>query len=410
MITSLYPKSDFEFDPGTCWLMHCAEGPVPKVSIAALESFLSKEAKPWNKQFDVDFVELTNETRREAARTMGFHHADISLTATTSAGLVLVAQGLSWHHGDEILVPVGEFPSNIWPWKALESSGVSVRMVPLWPGHCGGQNALETAPPPADCDPETALIGAIGPKTRLMAVSWVRFQDGLKLNLERLASACKEQNVELVVDGIQGAGTAAGFSDRVPDGISAFASGAHKGLLSPQGSGFLWTSESFRQKLKPLGSWLSVEDALNFQRPNSDVNREWNSDGTYLEQGVPNQLGCIGFRAALTYINNANGDQKAHRGQAHIRSVQKKLLNVLKDQPGWTEEANRLLNLLHKDRLGSVLSFFKGNLNTSVDALLKDGFERGLYASVREGYLRLALHGWHDESDLNPIVDWLTKG
>ena len=45
-------------------------------------------------------------------------------------------------------------PSNYWPWRALEPRGVTVREVPLWPGHRAGRDALASAPPPPGVDPE----------------------------------------------------------------------------------------------------------------------------------------------------------------------------------------------------------------------------------------------------------------
>jgi len=39
--------------------------------------------------------------------------------------------------------------------------------------------------------------------------------------------------------------------------------------------------------------------------------------------------------------------------------------------------------------------------------LLKRGFESGIHASIREGYLRIALHGWHDGADVARLAAWL---
>ena len=94
----------------------------------------------------------------------------------------------------------------------------------------------------------------------MLVVSWVRFQDGLKLDLAKLGAACRRRGIHFVVDGIQGAGTA------IPSlyGVSAVATGGHKGLLGPVGQGFLWTDPLFRKLLAPTGSWLSVEDGTEF--------------------------------------------------------------------------------------------------------------------------------------------------
>jgi hypothetical protein len=76
--------------------------------------------------------------------------------------------------------------------------------------------------------------------------------------------------------------------------------------------------------------------------------------------------------------------------------------------PAWSQESRRLRGLLERDRLGSILSFHHGGLGPeALQELLNQGARRGVYGSVREGYLRVAFHGWHEEADLYRVVDWL---
>ena len=261
-------------DTDHLWVMHCADGPVPRSVVRLVGDFLHKELWPWELQWEEELLGIPEALRLEAAKVVGADAADITLTSNTSTGLVTVAQGFPWRSGDGVLVPVGEFPSNVYPWKALENRNVVFREAPLWEGHKGGATGWDTTPPSAADEPEARLIDALSPRTRVLAVSWVRFQDGLKLDLAKLGSACRRRSIHLVVDGIQGAGTS------MPNlyGVSAFATGGHKGLLSPQGQGFLWTDPAFRRLLAPTGTWLSVEEGTNLQRPSSDCQRNWHAD------------------------------------------------------------------------------------------------------------------------------------
>lgn len=393
----------FHFDPQVVWVMHCAEGPMPRASMRAVRSFLFKELRPWLVNVKEDFIGLPTAVRREAAKLVGAEANDISLVATTSEGLQRVAMGFPWQRGDEVVAPLGEFPSNVWPWKAQASRGVAFREVPLWEGHRAGADAWLSAPPTTDADPETALLAALGPATKVLAVSWVRFQDGLKLDLRRLAQGCAARGVALVVDGIQGAGTVP-----VPslEGVAAFASGGHKGLLAPQGVGFLWTDPAFRAHLVPSGSWLSVEDATDFARPNTDFERDWVASGERLEAGVPNLLGCAALSESLHLINAASAEAIA----THVRSLQLRLLEKLEGS-SWSAEATRLRALLDADRLGAILAFHhQGRDPESIQAALRTGMRQGLYASAREGYLRIALHGFHTEADADRVAAWLRNG
>jgi cysteine desulfurase / selenocysteine lyase len=392
----------FELDPEILWIQHCAEGPMPKAAADAVRAFLPRETQPWRLRWVADFQGIPQRLRALGGRLLGTAAENVSLTATTSSGLSTVAQAYPWEAGDEVLLPLGEFPSNYWPWQALERRGVKVRQAPLWPGQKAGSDAWISAPPDAAAAPEDALLGAIGPATRVLSVSWVRFQDGLALDLAKLARGCAQRGVDLVVDGIQGAGT-------LPvdlEGVAAFATGGHKGLLAPQGLGFLMTAPEFRKRLLPLGSWLSVEDATDFRRPSTDFERDFLPDGSVFEQGVPDLLSGVALEAALEVVLGAGVEKIA----AHVAALRAELIERLAGLPAWNEDAERLRRLDGAGRLGSIVALHHGGRGQqALDAINRRGVGQGIYASVREGYLRLALHGWHTSADLERIVAWLVS-
>jgi len=399
MTTAPLNPALFHLDEDHLWVMHCSEGPIPRSAMRAVRAFLQKELQPWQVRWEEDFQGVPAELRTEAARLLGGRAEDISLTATTSSGLVAVAQGYPWSPGDEVVAPLGEFPSNAWPWLALKNRGVRFREVPLWDGHEAGAEAWASTPPTAEADPEARLLDALGPSTQILTVSWVRFQDGLKLDLPRLAAGCAERGVRLVVDGIQGAGTVLVACE----GLSAFACGGHKGLLAPQGLGFLWTEAGFRQSLSPSGTWLAVEGATDFSRPSTDFDRAWLGDGRVLEPGGPNLLQASALLESLRLIQEAGVVQIV----AHVEQLQRRLLSALEGSP-WEQERERLSVLLAGGRLGSILALHHRGLGAEgLKHLLASGAKRGIYASIREGYLRIAFHGYHTTGDVDRVAEWL---
>lgn len=373
---------------------------MPRPAVAAMASFLEKELRPWTVDVNADLVGIPKGAREEAARVIGARSEDITLVGSTSAGLVTVANGLHLQAGDEILVPLGEFPSNVWPWLALSSKGVQFREVPLWNGHTSGALAWESAPPTAAADPEQRLLDALTPRTRVLAVSWVRFQDGLILDLAKLGQGCRNRGVQLVVDGIQGAGVA------MPQlqWADAFATGGQKGLLGPQGTGFLWTHAALREQLSPQGSWLSVEDAMNFERPNTDLRRSWLTDGRRHEAGSSAVLSLLGFRESLKVLNQAGVAEIA----AHVDALSGQLLAGLAKLAPFQEEAARLAELRKGGRIGPLVCLHhSGRGKPALGKLWDAGRTRGILTSIREGYLRIALHGFHLEEDVERVLAWL---
>jgi cysteine desulfurase/selenocysteine lyase len=387
------------FDFGTVlWAMHCAEGPVPRASVEVARRFLEKELRPWLLGME-EWQAIPRRVRQRTAELFAASPDDVTIAGSTSDALTAVAQSYPWRRGDEVLAPLGEFPSNVWPWKALEGRGVRFREVALWDGQRAGEGAWQSAPPRSGVDPEGRLLEAIGPETRVLTVSWVRFQDGLLLDLRRLAAGCAERGVDLVVDGIQGAGA-------LPidlAGLSAFATGVHKGLLAPQGVGLLWTSPALRARLQPLGSWLSVEGAGDFSRANTDLRRAWVEDGRKLERGGYDGLSLTALEASLALLAGVGPAAIADQGRALAGELLARL-----DSGPWAAEAARLRDLLADGRLGPIIALHhEGRGPDGLLRLIREGMRREIFTSVREGYLRVALHGWHSPADVERLADWL---
>lgn len=393
-ITPLLPPQLFDLPPGNLWVSHCKDGPIPRASAQRLTELLDTELRPWALRWNEDFLDVQASLRQAGAALFGVDVHDISLTTCTSTGLQAVSLGYRWKEGDEVLIPTGEFPSNRLPWLALAQRGVHCREVALWPGQ-----AVDAAvPPQVGIEPEQRLLDAITPRTRVVSVSWVRYQDGLRLDLAKLGRGCRDRGVHLVVDGIQGAGTA------VPsfEGVSAFATGGHKGLLGLQGQGLLWTAASFRKLLMPVGTWLSAPDAFSQAGTQAEAASPWAADGRRLEAGSPSILSCAVLERSIQLLLEHGGAQAV---QAHVAKLQKALLARLRSATDWAAEALRLDELLQAGRLGSILSFVPPA--ERFDRLLKDAEASGISTSIREGYLRIAFHGWHSSEDAERCAAWL---
>lgn len=93
---------------------------------------------------------------------------DIGILKNTSEALSVVASGLKWQSGDNIVSSNEEFPSNRFPWLAQAKHGVEFREIDL--------ASAET--------PEQALMNACDDKTRLITISSVEYGSGRRINLE----------------------------------------------------------------------------------------------------------------------------------------------------------------------------------------------------------------------------------
>ncbi|MBC8141877.1 MAG: aminotransferase class V-fold PLP-dependent enzyme, partial [Armatimonadetes bacterium] len=147
---------------------------------------------------------------------------NLAVVKNTSHGLTIIAQGIPFRAGENIVVAANEYPSNVYPWLAQETRGVHTRLVPPQADGYVAEDDLEAA-----CDADT----------RVLAVSWVQWGTGQRMDLARLGAFCAARNIHLVVDAVQGFG-ALRLDLSVFPGVSFATGGGHKWLLAPGGVGF----------------------------------------------------------------------------------------------------------------------------------------------------------------------------
>ena len=161
----------------------------------------------------------------------------------TSTALSLVAEGLDWQPGDNVVGAALEFPSNVYPWMGLASRGVEYRRVEERDGRI---------------DPDE-ILALLDSRTRMLALSWVQYASGFRSDLARLGRACRERGILFVVDVIQGLGALP--LDVEADFVDVAAASAHKWLLGPEGIGLLYVSDRVVERLRPARSgWRSMRD------------------------------------------------------------------------------------------------------------------------------------------------------
>lgn len=171
----------------------------------------------------------------------------IALIYNTSHGLNIIASGLEWKEGDEILISEGEFPANVYPFFNLRRLGVKVKILPTSSG---------------DLEPDT-LLSAITQKTKMLSVNFVEFLSGYKAVLKTIGEICQGHRIIFVVDAIHGLGAIP--LDVINRSIDALACGGHKWLMFPQGIGFLYIIKELQDKIRQSHlRWMSVEDPEDF--------------------------------------------------------------------------------------------------------------------------------------------------
>jgi len=277
-------KSYFQLDEKLIHLNHAAVAPWPVVTRDAVIAFANENVAIGSQRYD-NWLKTEQQLKQRLALLINAQSTDeIAILKNTSEGLSLIAQGLSFNAGDNIVIPAEEFPSNKIVWQALETRGVEIRLVPV-------QNSEE---------PELALINATDAHTRLLSCSSVQFARGLLLDLSIIGKACKQRDVLFCVDAIQSLGA------MVFDAQACFAdfvvADGHKWMCGPEGTALFYCRKEIQDRLQLTQfGWHMLKDAFDFSSQNETLplQQKIATGAQRFESGSPNMTGITALNASL---------------------------------------------------------------------------------------------------------------
>ena len=262
-------RSEFAGFEGVAYLNTALQGPMPLAAARESQAALEWKKRP-DRLADTAYFDLPDRIREKISLVIGARPDEIAVTSGASAGLASVAAGIDWKPGDEVLVGRGEFPAHFSTWLRYEQAGkLRVRVVE-------SRGRFITA---------DDYIAQIGPQTRIISASFVRFDNGARLDSARLGEACRKAGVALLLDVSQCAGSMP-MNIRELGATMAVCSG-YKWLLGPYGSGFFWIANEWVERL-PLGAvyFMALEGARDFHAMPSEKfqpmpgARRWDSPET----------------------------------------------------------------------------------------------------------------------------------
>ena len=220
------------------------------------------------------------ETRGVAAQLIGAKPSEIALLGPTSLGLSLVANGIDWQQGDEVVCYHDDYPANVYPWMDLQRHGVTLRYVET---EAPGAITLE------------AVEKVLTPRTRMVALASCHFFTGYRIDVDAIGKMLRQRGILFCLDAIQ---TVGAFPTSV-EYVDFLSADAHKWMLGPMAAGIFYVREELQDTLRPslLGAW-------NVRSPNFIAQDEvaFEKGGRRYEPGVLNAAGIIGMRAGLELI------------------------------------------------------------------------------------------------------------
>jgi selenocysteine lyase/cysteine desulfurase len=336
---------------------------------AAFDSYLEDRLQV-GANWDV-WVTKNDAVRAAMARVLGATSDEIAVTASASAGLNALATALQFT-GDrnKVVTSDFEFPTNAQIWHAQEPRGARVVHVP--------RDADGYIPP-------EAFAKHIDEQTRLVAITHVCFRNGARLDIPGIVRLAREKGALVLLDCYQSVGSV--DIDVKKLDVDFAVGGMLKYLLGTAGIGFLYVRDSLIRALHPTHSgWFSQENIfamdITANRPASNARR--------FEAGTPPVVNCYASEAGLKIILDVGTPAIERRIRALTRRCMEQLREI-----GWAS-----VTPATDERRGAMIcvpSRASGQLSQEL-------MRRNIYTSNRDANLRICLHFYNNDEDVDVLV------
>ncbi|MGH7765754.1 MAG: aminotransferase class V-fold PLP-dependent enzyme [Candidatus Dormibacteraceae bacterium] len=211
---------------------HAGVGPMSRRGGAAIERVI--EASMNRPYRDHAAQDEADRVRGLVARLIHAPADSVGLTRSTAHGLSLLAQGLEWTDGDNVVGASGEYPANVYPWMNLGRHGVELRQ----------------AQAPSGRITPGSVMALVDSRPRVVAVSHVEFWNGFRVDIEAIGAECRRRGIVFAVDVMQSVGAVRLDMEQMP--VDFCAAGAGKWLMGPPGIGFCYCAAPVLDRLRPV--------------------------------------------------------------------------------------------------------------------------------------------------------------
>jgi selenocysteine lyase/cysteine desulfurase len=368
-------RNEFPQAQGLKYLNHAAVAPWPKRTKDAVIAFAHENITYGASRYQL-FNEKEDHLRRQIKALINAPSVDdIALLKNTSEAISVVAAGINWNRGDNIVTSAEEFPSNWIPWDAQKRHGVSLRKIDVRVPH-----------------PEQALMDACDDHTRVLTISSVQFSSGIRLDLELLGDFCKANNILYCVDAIQSIG-AHDIDVQKIQADFVMADG-HKWMLGPEGLALFYVNAAIRDELNLCQhGWHMTATPENY-----DIQSWQPADSAKrFEPGSNNLLGIHALSASLNLIEELGMSYIEAELNARVSYLMDKLVELARI---------RLITPTDVRQRAGIAAFQVEGVDHQ--RLHKQLLEKRVICAYRGGAIRFSPHYYTSIQNIDESLDILS--
>ena len=367
-------RQEFPVVQNRIFFDHAKVSPLPNRVQEAVTAFVN-DASSFGTAHYTDWMARVESVRASFARLINAGTEEVAFVKNTSEGISIVANGIDWKRGDNVVIPDIEFPANVYPWWNLKRLGVETRFV-----HAVDGRVL--------FDDLTACVDG---RTRVVSVSSVECNSGFRADLNRIGAFCREKGVLFCVDAIQSLGVLP--MDVKRNHIDFLVADGHKWLMSVEGLGGFYISSQAMDKIRPaVVGWNSMVNPLDFM--NYDFTLR--PDAGRFEEGSFNTMSIQAFGAALSLFHEAGVDQIEKR----VMRLGDKILEELRHRNF------KILNSVLPEERSGIISFSGAMDLEKLPAFM---MENQVSLTARDGMVRLSPHFYNSENEIDRFFECLDR-
>jgi cysteine desulfurase / selenocysteine lyase len=370
---------DFGPFDGRLWLNCAHQGPLPRVAAAAAEEAIAWKRAPYHLTTE-RFSGVPQRLKQALGHLINAPADEIILGNSASYGLHLLANGIRWQAGDEVLLLKDDFPSDILPWLTLRERGVTTRFIE----------------PRKHVPQVDELLANITPATKVFCTTLAHSFSGYAVDAQALGEVCRARGVKFVLNASQALGARPFNVADTP--VDAVVGVGFKWLCGPYGTGFCWLRPELRESLRRIQAyWLSMQTA----------------DELGGEQGAPALRDDLGARAfdvfgTANFFNfkpwTASVEYMLERGIENIAAHNDHLVSAFIE--GLDRNRYEILSPLAGPQRSTLIliSSRQAERNLAIYERLR---RQDIYIAFRRGRLRISPHIHLTSEDIARALDAL---
>jgi cysteine desulfurase/selenocysteine lyase len=381
-------RSETPLTKTTAYFNTAAASPPPTAVLEEVQSYLLDTSRigTYEPDFRRETYSRVDAARLSLALFIGSAPDEIAFTKNTTESISLVAQGIDWSAGDEVLIADTENLSNLLPWRSLAARrGIVVKMVET------GTDGLVSA---------AAFASGITSRTRLITFSHVSSSTGAVQEAHEICALARRHDALSLINGAQSVGMVE--TDVAGLGCDFLAGCGRKALRATEGTGFLYVRRALIERLEPvlLGWWNG-----NYNEATGQIS--FVPGARRLEAGCPSVPAILGLGAATRYAQNIG----IGAIETRVRQLTTYAVQRLSKLPHFEYYGPKEVG----DRIGIVPFNVRGVEPTDLVAYLQGEhcvIEAGTFMATallaRNGIskmARISMHYFNTEEEINLVAD-----